>query len=88
MTLHEDTELIERIAIRARKLLEFHGKFVPPGSIKEELIITHQEICPLRLRDLLEANDFDFLHDITGMRDHINMLDASFRNGWWPRYAA
>ena len=77
-----DARLIRKIVQRA--VLEC-------GSDESELwtVITevHANGCQLRLRGLLYAKKFDFLHDITGILANINRKTGKLRNCFLPRYA-
>lgn len=43
---------------------------------------------PLRLNDLLAALDFDFAHDICGIRSNIDRNTGELLNCFSPRYSA
>lgn len=43
--------------------------------------------CPLRLTALLEANQFDFAHDMYGIRRHLNRQTGELGNFFLPRFA-
>jgi hypothetical protein len=43
--------------------------------------------CPLRLVDLLTADDFNFAHDLSGIRQHINRTTGKLENHFLPRFA-
>lgn len=43
--------------------------------------------CPLRLDDLLAADDFNFAHDITGINRHLNHETGQLTNHFLPRFA-
>lgn len=48
----------------------------------------HANGCPLKLRDLLGADDLDFVHDVFGIRNHINRSTGQLENCFLPRYAS
>jgi hypothetical protein len=87
MGIKEDNNLIVLIANRASLFFRSHGQSVSPEFIASELKIVHFELCMLRLNDLLHADVDDFAHDITGIHEHLDILDGSFRNCWSPRFA-
>ena len=41
----------------------------------------------LRLEELLNAKDFDFIHDITGIQKHINRQELEFNGLFVPRFS-
>lgn len=83
-----EPELLKMIAARAARMVyKLTGNEVRPEFIESELRVVHFDICTLRLQDLLDANEDDFAHDIAGIHDHLDIIDASFRNKWWPRFA-
>jgi len=44
--------------------------------------------CPLRLDDLLAADDRDFAHDVFGIRSHLDRGTGLLGGGFRPRFAA
>lgn len=44
--------------------------------------------CPLRLADLLDADDFNFAHDLHGIRRHLNRQTGKLERFFLPRFAA
>lgn len=43
--------------------------------------------CPLRLSDLLSADQFNFAHDMYGIQRHINRRTGELKNFFLPRFA-
>jgi hypothetical protein len=58
------------------------------GAILMDLNACHSNGCPLDFQRLLEASDFDFLHDMIGIQDHINRETGKLENCFVPRLAA
>jgi hypothetical protein len=87
MRIKEENRLIEQIAARASSMYKTYGIKINAEFIASELKIVHNEICQLRLQELLDADAEDFAHDIAGIHQHINIIDASFREGFSPRFA-
>lgn len=52
-----------------------------------DLSATHASGCPLKLDELLNANDSDFGHDIHGIRRHINRETGRLEGCFLPRFA-
>jgi hypothetical protein len=43
--------------------------------------------CPLRLSDLVIADQFNFAHDLRGIQKHINRNTGELENFFLPRFA-
>lgn len=43
---------------------------------------------PLRLTELRDADDFNFIHDLGGIRGHLNRETGLLENFFLPRFAA
>lgn len=52
-----------------------------------DIEVTHHN-CPLKLQELLKADDADFGHDVFGIRRHLNRETGKLENHFHPRYAA
>ena len=50
-------------------------------------IDTADRDCPLKLQELLDAEDFDFYHDIVGIHNNLNRKTKKLENCFVPRYA-
>lgn len=78
-------ELMSKIAVRAVSI---------PGIIWLKLDCTmdinacHSNGCPLRLQELLDADDENFEHDVLGIRRHLNRETGQLMDCFVPRYAA
>lgn len=79
--------LISRIASRAVGVASQAGE--PTDKIQFQMDITaaHANGCPLRLVSLLEADDFNFAHDVFGIRRHLNRDTGEIENCFLPRFA-
>jgi hypothetical protein len=88
MNIREDNALLRQIAHRAWVMFSRHEIKVSYEFIESEISLVHYEICRLRLKELLEADEGNFAHDICGIHDHVDILDGSFRNGFSPRFAS
>lgn len=54
-----------------------------------EMDITAAHIAnPLRLDALLNADEFNFIHDICGIRENINRKNGEMNNCFLPRFSA
>lgn len=85
---------IAKLARRAKAMETEHGAdldTVKPRSIMDwsmDFTATHANGCPLRLEALLEADDFNFMHDAFGIARHIDRETGKLGNCFLPRYAA
>jgi len=90
----EDHALAARIAERAVKVAD---KAFGAMSNKEatkfqretlmDVIAVHANGCPLQLAELLRADQTDFVHDIFGIRRHIDRETGKLKDFFLPRYA-
>ena len=81
-TTKEDTALILKIAERAVKLL---GTDLIDTAM--DITAVHVNDTPLRLNDLLNADDFNFAHDINGINGHLNRETGKCIKGFLPRFS-
>ena len=83
-TTEEEFELIKKIASRADQIYRGWGMC----KIMMDIETTHCNGCKLRLSELLEANEFDFCHDVSGIDANLNRETGELENCFLPRYAA
>lgn len=79
----KDSKIIKKIVSRAMEY-GFSGDSL---SLEMDISATHANGCPLRLKDLLQADKFSFFHDVLGIRNHINRKTGELTNFFWPRFA-
>jgi hypothetical protein len=80
--------LIDAIAARAVTLYQRHDVKAKAEYIAAELRIVHEEIASLRLQELLDADDGNFAHDISGIHQHLVIgKPSTFKDGFYPRFA-
>jgi len=79
------TEIAQRAAALDRRVNGRHAE----NSLHHRMNITacHANGNPLRLNDLLAADDFNFAHDIFGIDRHINRLNGKLENCFSPRFS-
>jgi hypothetical protein len=84
-----DYQLIELIAQRASAMYaRIAYTKVPSAFIASELYLVHREIVPLRLQEMLDADDSNFAHDIGGIHSHLRVGNPSvLMDCFLPRYA-
>lgn len=80
----EERLTVGRIVQRAAKMFPDWDK----TSLAMDLVATHNHACRLRLTDLLEADDFNFAHDITGIVYNLDRYELTFKNCFLPRFTA
>lgn len=87
----EDQNVITSIAHRAHQLSRRLGLRGPDEyQIRDAMMdvtATHNNGCPLALRQLLTADDGDFAHDVFGIRKHLNR-DTGALSCFTPRFRA
>jgi len=83
----ETLEVEAKIAKRAKAMAEEMNTHYPYLDILMDIDACHSNGCPLRLADLLEADDVNFAHDIFGIRAHISRITGELKDCFVPRYA-
>jgi hypothetical protein len=78
----EDSLIIGKIAQRAVKLLG--TDFIDTSM---DITAVHLNDTPLRLNDLLNADDFNFAHDVNGIAGHLNRQTGMLMNCFLPRFS-
>lgn len=57
-------------------------------DIQMDITAAHANGCPLQLRALLAADDFNFAHDVLGIRRFIDRSTGRIpAEKFWPRFA-
>lgn len=87
MTRRSALALIERIADRAVNICALYGVRANRGTILMDLVACHFRAQKLRLNDLLVAADFHLMHDVAGIRRHLNRADHTLGNCFSPCFA-
>lgn len=80
----DEAEIITRIAKRAKNGCLFGYSLM---TIAMDVTATHANGCPLKLGELETAPDFDFGHDLCGIRRHLNRETGELMDCFLPRYA-
>ena len=78
---------LRRIAQRAAYLAQKHHIAYDIQAASMDFTATHANGTPLRLDDLLNFDDFDFLHDMVGIRRHLNRETGQLDGCFVPRCA-
>lgn len=79
--------VIHKIAIRASRMAVTAGYDYPLMDISMDVTACHANGCLLRLEELLQAEDFDFAHDVFGIMAHLNRRTGRLEDCFLPRFA-
>jgi hypothetical protein len=86
-----DQETIGKLVDRAMAL-KSDGRKIFTAKQRMDLVMdltaTHANGNPLRLDDLLQADEFNFMHDIFGIRRHLNRETGELMDCFSPRFSA
>lgn len=84
-----ESDLVHVIAQRAlRAANRLNVKGVDLLDFEMDVCATHLNGCPLRLDDLAGTSDeFSFVHDIFGIRRHLNRETGKLENHFLPRFS-
>jgi|SRR5580700_1257281 hypothetical protein len=83
-TTREETILIGKIIDRAERLSQ---QPIDRMTAHMDLSACIANGCPLKLAELLDADDFDFAHDFWGIARHIDRKTGLLGDFFLPRYA-
>ena len=82
----EERKIVRGIVDRAAKIMRQHGRRLDKMSLEMDLEATHAKV-PLRLQELLEADDFNFAHDVFGIMRHMDRSTGLLGDCFVPRFA-
>jgi hypothetical protein len=82
-----DKKIISLIGDRAFALYRQHGVKRPKLEIIMDVSATHANGNPLRLEALLNADDFNFMHDVGGIARHLDRDTGKLTNCFLPRFS-
>lgn len=81
--------VIDRIVVRAAKAADAAGcPNLDRLSLMMDLCACHANGCPLKLEELAKADDFNFAHDVFGIRNHMDRSTGKLTGCFLPRFAA
>ena len=84
----EEVRTINKIAHRAVAMAASAGIEYPVMDADMDITACHVNGCPLKLDALLAADEFNFAHDVFGIRRHINRRTGKLENCFLPRFSA
>lgn len=76
-----------------QKLSEIANKAISMGIVETDKLTLMMDLecvhdsIGLRLDDMLECNDYNFSHDITGIQFHLNRQTKKLENCFLPRFS-
>lgn len=83
----EDAQPIELCVNRAMKLSREHNLQLNRMTLEMDLVSLHLNGTPINFRDMAVGTHSDFLHDILGIRRHLDRSTAQLRDCFVPRFA-
>lgn len=82
-----DGKTIRLIAERAADLYKKHGVRVSALDIQLDLAVCHTGPQALRLDDMLAADDFNLMHDVSGLNRHLDVERCELADHFSPRFS-
>ena len=87
-TTKDEDGLIEKITERAAKIYQDRGQgHLDQFSLMMDLEATNANGCKIDFQKLIEADDFNFVHDVFGIIRNINRTNGKLENCFLPRSA-
>jgi len=83
----EDSETIHLIIERLRDMWDDVEEGIDYLSLEMDISAVHVNGCQLRLKELLEAPNYSFLHDVFGIQRNINRKTGKLKNCFCPQFA-
>lgn len=83
----EESDIIAEIAARAVLMADKFEVEYKRADAFMDISACHASGTPLRLRDLLDADDGNFGHDVFGIRRHLNRRTGALEDCFLPRFA-
>jgi len=86
----EDATMMKIVERAAKLTLDLHGICMPASdrvSLHMDIAACHANGNPLRLDDLLAADDFNFLHDVFGIRRALDRTTGELTDFFSPRFS-
>lgn len=83
----EEFNTIRAIVARALGTSDVLATDIDRLGLLLDITALHCNSCPLRLGELLAADEFNFQHDIVGIARNLDRRTATLRNTFQPRFA-
>lgn len=85
-TTPEDMKLIHKIGKRMTiRYKEIHSMDLDLIDMEMDISAVHLNGCPLDLKKLFKADDFNFAHDVIGIMNNIDRTTGQLKNCFSPR---
>lgn len=84
-TTEKERKTIDLIVERTLQIAKRHGGVYDIQDCRMDITACHCNGCPLDLGKLLNADDFNFAHDVFGIRDHIDRRTGKMTGYFLPR---
>lgn len=83
-----DTQIVSAIAERyIREVEKLNIKHRSKLDIMMDIEATHCNGNPLKLAELLKADLFNFMHDVSGIQNSLNRATGKLENCFVPRFS-
>jgi hypothetical protein len=86
-TIPEEAELESKIARRAVTMARQLKTEYKLMDCIMDLDACHNNGCPLKLQELLNAEDVNIAHDVGGIHNNLNRKTGQLENCFLPRYS-
>lgn len=83
-----DAAIISKIVARAWQIDWLRSSYADRMSMNMDVTATHANGNPLRLGDLLAADDFNFVHDMGGICNCLDRSTGKLTRNFRPRFSA
>lgn len=83
----DEVKLVKQIVARAIKDGKKRGSIILAENLEMDLIATHANGCPMDFERLVNASDFDFWHDLSGIRAHLDRKTGNLSKHFYPRFS-
>ena len=80
-------ELIMKVMLRCQEQfpkINYHSNWM---DFVMDMTACHANGCPVDWARLLEADDFNFIHDVGGIQKHLNRETGKLGDMFLPRFA-
>jgi hypothetical protein len=79
--------LVNKIVSRGWKLAWLKASYRSRTDMQMDVLATHANGNPLRLEDLLAADDFNFAHDMSGICNCLDRSTGKLTRNFSPRFS-
>ena len=83
-----DFDTIEEIVNRAWGIAWLRKSYASRTDMHMDVSAVHSNGNPLRLEDLLNADDFNFAHDMSGIHNCLNRKTGKLTRNFSPRFSS